>query len=123
MDSTLHLPTAEDVPRRHSAANQSLYFHRDYLDAVRAGRKTTTVRFGDPVEAGLVNLVFELDEEVNLPGVATQVASKRVAELTEADAVADGFRDLRELGDRLRFHYPDIAPTDDITIVHFRVTS
>jgi cytidine deaminase len=112
MDSTMHLP-----------ATQSLYFRRDYLDAVRAGRKATTVRFADPVETGLVNLVFELDEEATLPGVVTQVASKRVAELTEADAVADGFRDLRELGDRLRFHYPDIAPTDDITIVHFRVTS
>jgi cytidine deaminase len=123
MDSTLHLPTDGDVPRSHSVGPQSLYFHRDYLDAVRAGRKTTTVRFGDPVETGLVNLVFELDEEVTLPGVVTQVASKRVAELTEADAVADGFRDRGELGDRLRFHYPEIAPTDDITIVHFRMTS
>jgi cytidine deaminase len=81
------------------------------------------VRFADPVETGLVNLVFELDEEVTLPGVVTQVASKRVAELAEADAVTDGFRDLRELGDRLRFHYPDIAPTDDITIVHFRMAT
>ncbi|MEW2615306.1 ASCH domain-containing protein [Streptomyces sp. NPDC047880] len=106
-----------------SSAIQALHFHPAYLDAVRAGRKTTTVRFRDPVETGPVNMVFELDDEVVLPGVITQITSKRVAELTEADAIADGFRDLAELQDRLRFHYPDIKSTDDATIVHFRLTS
>lgn len=103
------------------AATQSLHFHRDYLDAVRTGRKTTTVRFRDPVETGPVNMVFELDDEVVLSGVVTQITPRSVAELTEADAVADGFRDLAELQERLRFHYPDIKSTDDATIVHFRV--
>ncbi|MEU7551968.1 ASCH domain-containing protein [Streptomyces sp. NPDC044571] len=106
-----------------SAATQSLHFHRTYLEAVRTGRKTTTVRFQDPVQTGLVNMVFELDDEVVLPGVVTQITSKGVAELTEADAIADGFRDLAELQDRLRFHYPDIKSTDEATIVHFRLMS
>ncbi|MFF2789053.1 ASCH domain-containing protein [Streptomyces sp. NPDC058049] len=101
--------------------SQSLYFHPDYLDAVRAGRKTTTVRFRDPVEVGPVSLVFELDEEVALPGVVTQLTGKTVAQLGEADARADGFRDLAELHGRLRYHYPDIGPADDITVVHFRL--
>lgn len=105
------------------AAMQDLYFHPSYLDAVRTGRKTTTVRFRDPVETGPVNMVFELGDEVVLPGVITQVTPRVVAELTEADAVADGFRDLAELQDRLRFHYPDIKPTDEAAIVHFRLTS
>ncbi|WKD36897.1 ASCH domain-containing protein [Streptomyces xanthophaeus] len=100
--------------------SQSLYFHPDYLDAVRAGRKTTTVRFRDPVEVGPVSLVFELDEEVILPGVVTQLTGKTVAQLSEADARADGFRDLTELHGRLRHHYPDIGPADHITVVHFR---
>ncbi|MFD9081154.1 ASCH domain-containing protein [Streptomyces erythrochromogenes] len=105
----------------YPAGTQTLAFHRTYLDAVRTGRKTTTVRFRDPVETGPVNMVFELDDEVVLSGVVTHIASKSVAELTEADAVADGFRDLAELHDRLRFHYPDIKSTDDITVVHFRL--
>ncbi|MEV6682933.1 ASCH domain-containing protein [Streptomyces erythrochromogenes] len=103
-------------------AMQDLRFHPAYLDAVRTGRKTTTVRFRDPVETGPVNMVFESDDEVVLPGVITRIVSRRVAELTEADAVADGFRDLAELQDRLRFHYPDIKPADDAAIVHFRLT-
>ncbi|MFD0721489.1 ASCH domain-containing protein [Streptomyces globosus] len=98
-----------------------MYFHRTYLDAVRAGRKTSTVRFRDPVEPGPVNMVFELDEDVVVPGVVTRITPKTVAELTESDAVADGFRDLAELQDRLRFHYPDIKPTDDVSVVHFRL--
>lgn len=108
-------------PAPGPAAAQVLYFHRAYLDAVRTGRKTSTVRFRDPVETGPVNMVFELDDEVVLSGVVTRVVSKRVAELTEADAVADGFRDLAELRDKLRFHYPDIEPTDDVGVVHFRL--
>ncbi|GGN45656.1 hypothetical protein GCM10012285_29440 [Streptomyces kronopolitis] len=106
-----------------SAATQALHFHRTYLEAVRTGRKTTTVRFRDPVETGPVNMVFELDDEVVLPGVVTRITSKSVAELTEADAIADGFRGLAELQDRLRFHYPDIKSTDDTTIVHFRLAT
>jgi cytidine deaminase len=91
-----------------ASAAPPLYFHRDYLDAVRAGTKITTIRFRDPVTTGPVNLVFELDEEVTLPGLITQVVGKHVAELTEADAVADGFR-------------PGIQPTDDITVVDFQL--
>ncbi|GHF63245.1 ASCH domain-containing protein [Streptomyces griseosporeus] len=110
------------VQAPHATPRQPLYFHRNYLDAVRTGRKTTTVRFRDPVATGPVDMIFELDEEVVLQGAVTQVVSKRVDELTEEDAVADGFRDLEELHDRLRYHYPDIAPTDEIAIVQFRLT-
>ncbi|MFI1106063.1 ASCH domain-containing protein [Streptomyces melanogenes] len=106
---------------QHSTAPQTLYFHPDYLDAVRAEQKTTTVRFHDPVETGPVSLVFELDDEVALPGLVTQVIAKTFAQLSESDARADGFRDLAELHDRLRFHYPQIEPTDTVTIVHFRL--
>ncbi|MGW1957644.1 ASCH domain-containing protein [Streptomyces sp. NPDC001920] len=111
----------DSTSRQHSTATQTLYFHPDYLDAVRAEQKTTTVRFRDPVETGPVNLVFELDDEVALPGVVTRVIARTMAQLSESDARADGFRDLAELHDRLRFHYPHIGPTDTIAIVHFRL--
>jgi cytidine deaminase len=118
------LPHAYIWTARPSAApGQTLYFHPGHLDAVRAGTKTTTVRLRDPVALGPVDLVFELDAEVRLPAEVTGVRPKRFAELTEADALADGFRDLDELHGRLRFHHPDIAPDDDVVIVHFRLTS
>ncbi|MEU3407998.1 ASCH domain-containing protein [Streptomyces sp. NPDC006670] len=111
----------DSTSRQHPTATQTLYFHPDYLDAVRAEQKTTTVRFRDPVETGPVSLVFELDDEVALPGFVTQVTAKTIAQLSESDARADGFRDLAELHARLRFHYPGIEPTDTIAIVHFRL--
>ncbi|MER6448048.1 ASCH domain-containing protein [Streptomyces venezuelae] len=98
---------------------QTLYFHPDYLDAVRAGRKTTTVRLRDRVETGPVSLVFELAEELALPGVVKRVTAKTVAELSDADARADGFDDLAALQGALRYHYPGIGPADDVTVVHF----
>ncbi|MFK0236640.1 hypothetical protein [Streptomyces vinaceus] len=45
-----------------------------------------------------------------------------MAELTEADTRADGFRDLAELHGRLRFHDPRIEPADTIAVLHFRLT-
>ncbi len=117
MDSVMYQPTSAE-----RAATQSLHFHPSYLDAVRTGRKTTTVRLRNSVETGPVNLVFELEAEVVLSGSVTRLTSKEVGELTDADAVADGFRDLAELQDRLRFHYPRIKATDEATIVHFRLT-
>jgi len=102
---------------------RTLRFWRGYLGAVRAGTKTTTVRFRDPVETGPVSLVFELDDEVILPGTVTQLVAKRVADLTDADALLDGFRDLAELHGRLRWHYAEITETDDVTVVRFQVTS
>ncbi|MFJ4920684.1 ASCH domain-containing protein [Streptomyces sp. NPDC088725] len=103
------------------APAQALRFHRDYLDAVRAGTKTTTVRLRETVTTGAVRLVFELDKEAELPGVVTLLTPKRVADLTEEDARADGFQDVAELHERLRYHYPGIAPADDVTVVHFRL--
>lgn len=124
-DGLRSVPVAELLPWAYSSpapAVRPLRFHPDYLDAVLAGEKTTTVRFRDPVETGPVSLLFESDEEVVLPGRVTRVVAKRVAELTEEDAQADGFRDLAELGAKLRFHYPGIAPQDAVTVVHFEVT-
>lgn len=68
-----------------------------------------------------MSLVFELDDEVALPGVVTQVTATKNAQLSESDARADGFRDLAELHDRLRCHYPQIEPTDTIAIAHFKL--
>lgn len=114
-----HTPPA--VQGVEPARPQSLTFHPDYLDAVRAGTKTATVRRHDRVRPGPVGLVFELDDPVTLPGVVTRVEAKRFAELTEADAVADGCRDVAELRRRLPRHYPGMGPADPVTVVHFRL--
>jgi cytidine deaminase len=110
------------LPSAFRAANgihQKVRFHPDYLELVRSGAKRTTIRFRDPVHEGPADLVFELDQEVVLPGEVTRVARKRVHDLTDEDARADGFAGLAELMERLHFHYPELQPADEIDVVHF----
>ncbi|MER6787915.1 hypothetical protein ABT330_25380 [Streptomyces sp. NPDC000658] len=46
---------------RHSTATQTLHFHADYIDAVRAELKTPTIRFRYPAEMGPVSRIFEFN--------------------------------------------------------------
>jgi len=54
-----------------------------------------------------------------IPVVIQSVRVKRVRELTEEDARADGFTSLQELADVLEWHYPGIQGSDVITILEF----
>ena len=100
----------------------TLRFHADYLEPVRAGTKTTTMRLGKSVQPGPAKLIFELDQDLPLPAQITRVVPKPFRELTERDAHQDGFSCLEELRERLRVHYPDITPNDLLAIVHFQLS-
>jgi hypothetical protein len=102
--------------------HQAVRFHPDYLELVRSGAKRTTIRFRDPFKRGGADLIFETDPAVVLPAQITRVSRKRVADLTDEDARADGFADLAELMERLRGHYDDLQPTDEIDVVYFDLT-
>lgn len=79
-----------------------LLMRKEYFAAIRAGSKTTTLRFWrrPMVQAGQVHTVRGL-------GRLRIEAVRRVdlAELTEADARADGFDSIRALGRALGQHY------------------
>ncbi|MGW5258668.1 ASCH domain-containing protein [Streptomyces sp. NPDC004012] len=105
----------------HEYAGQRVYFHPDYLEAVRRGAKHATIRYRDPITPGPADLVFQTDPEVVVAGEVTNVSSKRLAEVTDDEAAAVGNRDHADLLARLPRHYPDITADDEVTIVHFRV--
>ncbi|MEU5592488.1 ASCH domain-containing protein [Streptomyces sp. NPDC020298] len=105
----------------HEYADQRVHFHPDYLEPVRGGAKHATIRYRDPINPGPADLVFEADPEVVLAGEVTKVSPKRLADVTDEEAVAAGNRDRGDLLARLPRHYPEIAADDEVTIVHFRV--
>ncbi|MFF4396590.1 ASCH domain-containing protein [Streptomyces sp. NPDC001480] len=105
----------------HEHAGQRVYFHPDYLEPVRSGAKRATIRYRDPVDPGPADLVFQTDPEVVLAGEVTDVSPKRLAEVTDEEAVAAGNRDHADLLARLPRHYPEITADDEVTIVRFRV--
>jgi cytidine deaminase len=100
---------------------QAVRFDPRHLDAVRSGIKTKTTRFHDPAHLGPARLVFESDPEVVLPGEVTELRHCLVAELTDEDARAEGMQVAADLRRGLRDHYPDLADTDEVDVVTFRL--
>ncbi|MGZ0145640.1 VOC family protein [Kribbella sp. WER1] len=98
---------------------QELRFRADHLDAVRAGTKRITMRYDDPVEVGPATLVFEFDEEVRLPGRIVSTVAKRADEVTEEEALEDGFAGAYDVIPGLSSYYPDLQPGDELVIVRF----
>ena len=100
---------------------QRLRFRAGHLDAVRDGSKRITMRFNDPVHIGPALLVFEFDEEVQVPGQITSTVAKPVSAVTEQEARADGFPSRAHVLPVLRDYYPDLQLDDEIVIVRFEV--
>jgi cytidine deaminase len=114
------LPYAFD---RRKVGQQVLYMADNYLDAVRDGDKRTTIRLHDPAGPGPVRFVFMHRDKTStvVDAVVTEVESKAVAALDDADAVRDGFADRGELLTVLRSHYPGLGESAEVDVVHFQL--
>ena len=118
------LPFVFDWREIEPANPQTLYVWEGYLDAIRAGSKTSTVRVDDPASVGPCRLVFDHDSQ----GTATtefveitKVVEGTAGDLTDDDARRDGFADLTELKAALTTHYPGIEDRTKVDVVHFRL--
>jgi cytidine deaminase len=90
----------------------------EYIEAIREGRKTTTIRIG---KRGVAT--SELTFESNADSINVQVLSvyyRKFSELTEMDAQKDGFNTLHELETALNAFYPNIKPNTTFTVVEFK---
>jgi len=91
-----------------------------FADLILSGRKKTTIRLGH---------VIPRYEEVIVHGHGRplckvrirRVTYKRVKELTDDDALKDGFNGLAELLRALKETYGDISPDMEVTIIEFNV--
>lgn len=87
-------------------------FSRRYLDDVLSGRKTSTIRYRDPVPLGQSTFVFEDGEHlgfVTMRGFIEALAPIRLSDLDPA------------YQEGLRGHYPDMPADPQLTEVRFRV--
>jgi len=87
-------------PRR----NAMLLFKKRFLPAIRSGQKTQTIRLWK-------HRYMRSGQRSYIPGVGhiriTAVEEVRLEDLTDADAVPDGFASASELRDELARLYPD----------------
>ena len=115
-------------PNQHPDADeqpvQRISMWEGYESLIRDGSKRQTVRFQDPFVPGPAEIVFEKDpgEDVVLPAEVTAVRTVRRDELTEQDAVRDGFESLAQLQAALDRHYPEMPDGSPVDIVAFGIT-
>ena len=99
-----------------------LLMKKAFFDAIRSGRKATTVRFWK-------HQMVRPGEVHTMPGLGKvridDVRKLALSELTDADAVADGFESAAELIAALKRIYPtlgDDGAADGCTLYAVRFT-
>jgi cytidine deaminase len=116
------LPRAYEWPDR--PAPRAVRFNGRYRADVLAGRKTATIRFDDPQGIGPTTFVFEdehADGFITLGAVVESVVTKRVDEIDDDDARAEGAGSVDALRAGLRGHYPALTGADVVQVARFRL--
>lgn len=102
---------------------QRLMFRGHHLPTVQNGSKRITMRFGEPIEVGPAQFVFELDDAdpVEIAGRVITTVTKAVHDVTDEEAQEDGAPDATHLLGGLQSYYPDLTADDEIVIVRFDI--
>ncbi len=100
---------------------ERINFDSEFVDRIINGEKITTVRRG--IKSYPVGRIVELTANGQRFALAKvkKVVVKRVRELTDEDAVRDGFKSREELISALKRIYGDIRDDEFVTVVHFEV--
>jgi len=99
---------------------KKLKFRKRYAQKILSGEKVTTIRLETDLRPGDEVLIVAGDEPV-AKAVIKSVVSKRVSELTDEDAVRDGFTRKKDLMRALRSIYGEIGEGDEVKIVEFEL--
>lgn len=91
-----------------------------YVDLIISGKKTATIRLG-LVRPRYKELIVHGGGRPVAKIAVTKVVYKRVKELTNEDAIKDGFNNLNELLNELKSVYPKLSNNDWVTIIEFKV--
>lgn len=96
----------------------SLRLLPEFIDAVRRGKKSSTIRKGHR-EFPIGLMLLESDTQ-RLPVKVTNVLHTRFCDLTDQDAKRDGFEDLNELQRTLFSIYPNLKEKSTLTVICFQ---
>lgn len=99
-------------------ARHLVHFHRKHYDAIIAGNKVTTVRWGESVKVGAATFVF--DDHPTAPPIAGQVVAVRqyrLDALTAEEAHEPPGTDMTLFAAQLRENYYPDMPGDAVVDV------
>jgi len=97
-----------------------LKFKRRYLRGVLSERKHSTIRLG-LVRPEYQRVYIECGGKVYGEAIIGRVRYLRLSELSEEDALRDGFTSLEDLFTNLESIYPSLKPSDWVTVIEFEV--
>ncbi|MCC6014654.1 MAG: ASCH domain-containing protein [Desulfurococcaceae archaeon] len=98
-----------------------MYFKAEFKEDILSGRKTSTIRLNSDVKVGEVVEVVAGGEHVGY-AVITGVRVKKVSQLTDEDALVDGFPNREELLRALRRIYGRaIGGSTEVKVVTFKL--
>lgn len=101
------------------ARHFSLPVTSEYLERIRSGRKTTTIRTSCRLSAG--DGIGFTNYRDYLRARCIGVDLRLMHELSEDDARADGFEDLKALRVALKTHYPTLRASSRVWIIRFEL--
>uniref|UniRef100_A0A7C2NCA3 ASCH domain-containing protein n=1 Tax=Archaeoglobus fulgidus TaxID=2234 RepID=A0A7C2NCA3_ARCFL len=101
---------------------ERINFDAEFVEKIINGEKITTVRRG--IKSYPVGRIVELTSDGKRFALAKvkKVVVKRVRELTDEDAIRDGFKSRNELISALKRIYGDLRDDEFVTVVHFEVS-
>ncbi|GAB7109710.1 hypothetical protein JCM4814A_80250 [Streptomyces phaeofaciens JCM 4814] len=103
-------------------ARRIVRFNKRYYEDIATARKTSTVRYEDPIAPGPAIFLFEDDEAPRtLEGTVTGVERHRLDRLTAEQARLDGFTSIDQLKKGLQGHYPGLPSDAEVEFVTFTV--
>lgn len=100
---------------------ERINFDEEFVPAILSGAKRTTIRKG--IRSYPVGKVVELTVNSKPFAMAKvkKVVVKRVSELSDEDAIVDGFCGKDELLKALKKIYGEISDSEFVSIVHFEL--
>ena len=97
----------------------NLKIDNKYLDLILRGKKKTTIRLGRRSISENEDLFLTDDDGRQVSVRVTETSTKRLIELDDSDAMADGFENRDHLLQDLLEIYPDSSSDDIFTIIAF----
>ncbi len=93
---------------------------KKYLDKLLTGEKTSTIRLGMYVPKYDEVIIHSGGKPICIAKI-TKVTYKKIKDLTDEDAVKDGFGNLKTLLNELKKIYGGIRPEEMVTIIELKV--
>ncbi len=109
-----------ELVRRVKFIGRHLMVKGKYVDDILSGRKKATIRMGI-VKPKYDELIIHGGGRPVAKVKITRVVHKKLRELTDEDAVKDGFKNKDELIRELKHVYPEISDDDWVTVIEFEL--